>query len=105
GNTGSAAAMSEHLVSLGLPAEAAEDAKVLYFHDVAQPTVEEAFARGDGPPRVIAGKEDRLFPLEFQRRIARERLALAVDPLPGGHMLALSQPRALADLLVGSLVI
>ena len=114
--------MREHLVSLGLPVEAAEDAKVLYFHDVSQPIVEEAFARGepqqsmtpmgqpfplpawpDVPTRVIAGRDDRLFPLEFQRRIARERLALEVDPLPGGHMLALSQPRALADLLVGYL--
>lgn len=120
GNTGSAAAMGEHLVSLGLPAEAAEDPKILYFHDVAPPIVEEAFARGepqqsmtpmgqpfplpawpDVPTRVIAGRDDRLFPLEFQRRVARERLALEVDALPGGHMLALSQPRALADLLVG----
>jgi len=122
GNTGSGAAMREHLVSIGLPADAANDDKVVYFHDVPKPIVEEAFARGepqqsmtpmgqpfplqawpDVPTRVIAGRDDRLFPLEFQRRVARERLGMDVDELPGGHMLALSQPRALAERLVAYL--
>jgi pimeloyl-ACP methyl ester carboxylesterase len=71
-------------------------------HDSHGPAVSPPGLAGR-PTRVIAGRDDRLFPLEFQRRIARERLALDVDPLPGGHMLALSQPRALADLLVGYL--
>jgi hypothetical protein len=40
-----------------------------------------------------------MFPPEFQRRIARERLGLEVDEIDGGHMLALSRPDELADRL------
>jgi pimeloyl-ACP methyl ester carboxylesterase len=54
----------------------------------------------DVPTRVIAGRDDRLFPLEFQRRIARDRLGVDVDVVPGGHLAALSCPAELADRLV-----
>jgi hypothetical protein len=40
-----------------------------------------------------------MFPLDFQRRIARERLGIEVDAIAGGHMLALSNPCELADRL------
>lgn len=53
----------------------------------------------DVPTRVLAGRQDRMFPLEFQRRIARERLGLEVDEIDGGHMVALSNPAVLADRL------
>ena len=54
------------------------------------------------PTRVLAGEADRFFPLEFQRRVARERLGLPVEALPGGHLLALSHPVELVDrLLIG----
>jgi pimeloyl-ACP methyl ester carboxylesterase len=53
----------------------------------------------DVPTRVLAGRHDRMFPLEFQRRIARERLGLEVDEIDGGHLVALGNPRALADRL------
>jgi hypothetical protein len=49
---------------------------------------------------VVAGSDDRFFPLEFQRRVVRERLGLDVDVLPGGHLMALSRPRELADHLL-----
>src|SRR5262249_27227544 len=55
------------------------------------------------PMRVIAGRDDRFFPLEFQRRVAQERLRSSVDDLPGGHLLALANPRGLADQLLGYL--
>jgi pimeloyl-ACP methyl ester carboxylesterase len=55
------------------------------------------------PTRVVAGRDDRLFPLEFQRRVATERLGLPVDEVPGGHLVALSRPAELADRLVGYL--
>ena len=46
---------------------------------------------------MISGRDDRLFPLEFQRRVAKDRLGLEVDVVPGGHLAALSYPAALAD--------
>jgi len=54
----------------------------------------------DIPIHVIAGANDRFFPLEFQRRIAEERLHIGVVELPGGHLIALSNPRGLADQLL-----
>ena len=51
----------------------------------------------DVPTGVISGRDDRLFPLEFQRRVAKDRLGLEVDVVPGGHLAALSYPAALAD--------
>ena len=53
----------------------------------------------DVPTRVVAGRDDRFFPIEFQRRVAEERLGLPVDEVPGGHLVALSRPSELADLL------
>jgi pimeloyl-ACP methyl ester carboxylesterase len=57
----------------------------------------------DVPTRVLAGRDDRFFPLEFQRRIAEERLGVAVDPVPGGHLVALSRPAELTDRLTRDL--
>jgi pimeloyl-ACP methyl ester carboxylesterase len=53
----------------------------------------------DVPTRVLAGRDDRFFPLEFQRRIAGERLGAPVDSVPGGHLVALSRPAGLTDQL------
>ena len=50
--------------------------------------------------RVLAGDDDRFFPVDFQRRVARDRLGVAVDVLPGGHLLPLAQPRLVADYLL-----
>jgi pimeloyl-ACP methyl ester carboxylesterase len=55
------------------------------------------------PIHVVAGGDDRFFPVEFQRRVAQERLQVSVDELPGGHLLALANPRGLADQLLGYL--
>jgi pimeloyl-ACP methyl ester carboxylesterase len=51
------------------------------------------------PTRVLVGRDDRFFPAAFQRRVAQERLGIAADELPGGHLLALSRPGDLADRL------
>lgn len=53
----------------------------------------------DVPTRVIAGRDDRLFPLGFQQQVSRDRLGVEPDVLPGGHCLAKSRPAELADLL------
>ncbi len=53
----------------------------------------------DLPTRVVIGRDDRFFPAEFQRRVARERLGITPDELPGGHLLALANPIELAGTL------
>jgi pimeloyl-ACP methyl ester carboxylesterase len=55
----------------------------------------------DVPTRVLAGRDDRFFPLDFQRRVARERLGLPVEEVPGGHLAALGYPGELVDRLLG----
>ena len=100
------------------PGTDAQDDRVMYFHDVPDDIVREAFARGepqqsmtpmgqpwpleawpDVPTRVLAGLDDRLFPVDFQRRVARERLGIEADVIEGGHMVALSHPIELAEQL------
>jgi len=54
------------------------------------------------PIRVVAGADDRFFPVEFQRGLARERLGLEAEILPGGHLIALSQPAGLARYLLSA---
>jgi pimeloyl-ACP methyl ester carboxylesterase len=52
------------------------------------------------PIRVLSGAGDRFFPLDFQRRIARERLGTEPDVVPGGHLLALANPEGVAAYLL-----
>jgi pimeloyl-ACP methyl ester carboxylesterase len=52
------------------------------------------------PTTVLAGTDDRLFPIALQRRVARERLCLPVVEVPGGHLNALSHPSEVASALV-----
>ncbi|MFI8186611.1 alpha/beta hydrolase [Actinacidiphila glaucinigra] len=105
----------------GRPADGEFDPLVTFFHDLPGHVAEEALAQGnpqsdtpfglpfplpawpDVPTRVVVGRDDRLFPAAFQRRVARERLGVEADVLPGGHLVALADPDGLADLLVGYL--
>jgi len=54
----------------------------------------------DVPTHVISGADDRFFPVEFQQRLARERLRVEPNVVPGGHLVALSQPQQLAEVLL-----
>ena len=117
--TGQGEAAAAYLQQLGLPTELDDEAT--YFHDVPADVVAaytgQEFAQSGRPfedpwpldrwpavpTRVVAGREDRLFPLEFQRKIAAVRLGLDVDEVPGGHCAALSRPVELADRLEGYL--
>lgn len=103
----------------GRPAPDVRDLETLFFHDLPPDLTKimradpDAGAEGpavftepwplaawpDVPTTVLSGRQDRLFPIELQRRVACERLGLDVEPLPGGHLLALSQPYALAERL------
>jgi pimeloyl-ACP methyl ester carboxylesterase len=117
-NTGSGPARAEYHASLGLSPVDANDDGVVYYHDLSPDLRAEAQARTwqdqsmtpldepwplaawpDVPTRVLAGRHDRMFPLDFQRRVARERLAIEVEEIDGGHMIAMSNPAALADRL------
>jgi len=54
----------------------------------------------DIPIHVVVGKDDRFFPSDFQARVARDRLGKVADEIPGGHLVALSHPRELAERLL-----
>lgn len=86
-----------------VPAEVAASGATLVRDEAAiafgQPFALEQWP--DVPTRVLAGRDDRFFPLDFQRRVARERLGLEVEVVPGGHLAALSYPDALVDGLLG----
>ena len=116
GNTGSEQARRDSAKSHGYTEQF--DLAAYFFHDVPEdvvqagaahqrPEVEVVFrspCRFEAwpaiPCHVIVGKDDRFFPLEFQRRVARERLGLDVEEIAGGHLIALSNPRGLADRLL-----
>ena len=119
GNTGSEEAQVAAARDGGYPAEI--DLETYFLHDLpaevldsgqvsGQPEADIAFGQPCAierwplvPTRVISGRDDRLFPLEFQRRLAKDRLGLDVDEVPGGHLAALSFPGDLTSLLVRDL--
>jgi pimeloyl-ACP methyl ester carboxylesterase len=94
-----------------------DDPVATFYHDVAPELAAEALGRGrdqagapwsepwpldawpDVPTRYLLCRDDRLFPAEWARRVARERLGAAPDEIAGGHCPALSRPRELADRL------
>lgn len=51
------------------------------------------------PVHAITGRDDRFFPVELQQRVARERLGVEPDLVPGGHLAALSRPAELSAAL------
>jgi len=55
-----------------------------------------------GRARVLVGADDRFFPAEFQRRVAKDRLGIDADVMPGGHLIALAHPAAVADYLTAA---
>jgi pimeloyl-ACP methyl ester carboxylesterase len=113
--TGQKAAMTEHLTRIGLGRtdfDMVED----FFHDVPAAVREAAMEAGepeqadkpfeepwpltawpDVPTVVIQGSDDRLFPVDFQRRVVRDRLGVDLAVVPGGHLAALSYPQELVD--------
>lgn len=63
-----------------------------------QPCTFEAWP--DVPIHILVGADDRLFPAEFQVRLARDRLGVEADVMPGGHLLAKSRPVEVTERLV-----
>ena len=118
GNTGQAEAQRENDAREGRPVNAEFDVMTLFLHDVPESVRTEAATYDrdqsmtpftqpwpsdswpDVPTRVVSGRDDRLFPVGFQRRVAQDRLGIIPDVVPGGHLVALSRPEGLVDLLV-----
>ncbi len=116
GNTGSSGARAAAAEAHGYRPEF--DLAVYFLHDVPaevvaageshqRPEADAVFGTvcdfGGWPPvpiRVVAGADDRFFPVKFQRQLARERLSLEADVLPGGHLIALARPGPLVDYLL-----
>lgn len=116
--TGQAQARAEHAAREHRPVTDEIDELEDFFHDLPQAVVAETLQQDgrrqsetpfaqpfpmkrwpDVPTRVLTGRDDRFFPADFQRRVAEERLGITPDELPGGHLVALGQPRQLADRL------
>ena len=116
GNTGWAAARRTAAAARGYSTEF--DTDTYFLHDVPPDVAAEGepYQRPEAdavfesvctftawpriPTRVLAGEGDRFFPLDFQRRVARERLGMEPDVVPGGHLLALANPDGVADYLL-----
>ena len=116
--TGQEQARRELDLRQGRSPDAPFDPRVTFFHDVPEAVTAEAMAVApaqsgtpfgepwplpawpDVPTRVLSGRYDRLFPVDFQARIARDRLGIDAETMPGGHLPALSRPAELADRLV-----
>jgi pimeloyl-ACP methyl ester carboxylesterase len=115
GNTGSADARVGAARARGYGTEF--DVQTYFLHDVPEAVLRDSppqreqsdtiftepcrFQRWPNiPTRVIAAADDRFFPLTFQRRVARERLAAEIEVLRGGHLVALSNPSELAERLL-----
>ncbi|HKF75091.1 MAG TPA: alpha/beta hydrolase [Candidatus Dormibacteraeota bacterium] len=116
-DTGQGQARREKDEREGRPAEADFDPVTYFLHDLPPEVVEEAGAHArrqsetpfgqpwplaawpDVPTRVLVGSDDRFFPADFQRRVARERLGITPDEMPGGHLVALQHPAELTDRL------
>ena len=116
--SGQAQAKREADAAAGRDPDAEFDPLVTFLHDVPASLVEEGWphvfpqasrpfhdpwplaAWPDVPTRFLACTEDRLFPLEFQRRMARERVGVEAEEIVSGHLPALARPAELAAWLL-----
>jgi pimeloyl-ACP methyl ester carboxylesterase len=115
-NTGQEAAMREHAQRIGLEVSM-DDLETLFAHDVPPDVWAEGAKNArdqsgtpfgetwpldawpDVPTRVLVSRDDRLFPVEFQRRVVQERLGIVPDEMDGGHLVVLSRQAEVAERL------
>lgn len=116
--TGQPAAQREVDLREGRDPDAPFDPEVVFFHDVPADVTEVGLAGAreqsgtpfaqpwpldawpDTPTRVLSSIADRFFPVEFQTRVAQQRLGVTPERLPGGHLIALSRPQELTAALL-----
>ena len=96
-----------------------DDPYVSFYHDVPRELADEALSRErahpssaamaapwplaewpDVPTRFVVCADDRFFPARFLRDLARRRLGIRADEVPGGHCAMLSRPEEIAALLM-----
>lgn len=99
-----------------------DDPFITFYNGVPRALAEEAMRKGargessavsetpwplrswpDVTTKFILCQDDHLFPAAFMRRLARERLGITPDEVPGCHCAALSHPKELSDLLISYL--
>jgi hypothetical protein len=116
--TGHAQARAEQAARDGRSLADDPDLLDAFFHDVPPDVAAEAMEADSGdqsgtpfakpwpldawpevPTRFLQARDDRFFPIEFQRRVVGERLGIALDEMPGGHLVALSRPQELVQRL------
>jgi pimeloyl-ACP methyl ester carboxylesterase len=117
-NTGPAQAKREQDARDGRPIDGPFDPVTTFLHDLPPAVLSEALTRGarrqsatpfqkpwplrlwpDVPTRFLLCRDDRFFPVEFMRRIVKERLGMTPDEMDGGHLSALSRPKELVERL------
>lgn len=116
-NTGQPQAAAALAHQEGRTMEDEFDAEEIFLHDLPSDVRAEAMRHpveqsgrpfGDPWPlrewpevetRVVAATRDRLFPLEFMRDLSRKRLGLDPDEIESGHLVALSRPGELVEML------
>ena len=100
--------MGRHRPRCGRAEQAARDGRALdddpdlldaFFHDVPPDVTAAAMARGEPaqsstaftqpwplkawpevPTRILQGRDDRFFPVDFQRRVVQDRLGITANP-------------------------
>jgi pimeloyl-ACP methyl ester carboxylesterase len=100
-------------------ADYGDDIVAQFIHDAPPERAAEMLARGPGqsgtpmqepwpldawpdvPTRYLLFADDRFFPAQFTRALARERLGVVADEMPGSHCAYLSRPEELAARLDG----
>ncbi|MFC7548989.1 alpha/beta hydrolase [Plantactinospora sp. GCM10030261] len=115
--TGHAQARRAQAQRQGWTAEQDQDPSVIFFHELPPALVAEVAEHSrdqsgrpfadpwplaawpDVPTRALICADDRFFPADFARRLVRERLGIEPDEMGGGHPVALSRPKELADRL------
>jgi pimeloyl-ACP methyl ester carboxylesterase len=117
-NTGSGEARRVAAERDGRSIDGEFDPVAEFLHDVPEDVIADVLARGeprqsdtpfgnpwpldrwpDVPTRAIISRGDRLFPVEFQRRVLRDRLGITADEMDGGHCVAWNRPTELASRL------
>jgi len=105
--------------AVGVPGHEEWDEDKIFFHDVPDDVKADLYARGepqqaakpcgepwpldawpDVPTSAVTGRHDRLFPEQLQRDYLHDRLGIEPTVVDGGHLVALSNPKGLAEALL-----